>query len=469
VFGGKIPDDLKALVHEHAASWGHDTVHVGCSGNFTVEAALKLAGVKAVHSNDVTLYSCVLGGYLANKPAEIAVAPDLKEEWGWLEQEATWGDPQKQLATVMQVSQAMQWWRKAGGYYDRMMRAWRDQFDVMYAKTLDRVKAFDLRVDSFTAMDVFDWADTLDKDGALVCYPPFVGFEDAYAKLYEKLDLVFDWPDRPDYEILEDDRQSEFWKKLPEFDSWMTGSNRPIPELTPYLLGVTKRTNRAPTIHVYGASGRKAYIRPHQDTEPVMVPRLGPHEEIGEKLTIAPISYGQFCTLRSQYMNKGIRPGQAMLSVAVLVDGVLVGAFAFAPGKYLEDVYLLSDFPVAPVRYKRLAKLVCIAALSREARLLAERMLSHRCATMSTTAFTNNAVSMKYRGLFTLAKRTKTDVASKDWAAELGGELNSYYRREWELKYDAPMGQWTLDEGMAMWVDKHSQMTDRVEARVAAD
>jgi hypothetical protein len=466
-FGGTIRGEMKTLLDRHAREWRASEAYVGCSGNFTAETILKQAGVGQLHGNDVTLYSSVLGGYLAGQPAVFSIRQDARDEWGWLDD--YFSDPEGQVASLMLVAAAMQFWRKTGDYYERMLRGWRDQFERMYVTTRERVEAArrETPLKSYVACDVFDWFDTIPEGATVVTYPPFVGFGDAYVRLFEKLDEIFTWPARPDYELLEDERLSAFWGKLSGFKRWMTGSNQPIEELGPYLRAVTKNTNRAPTLYIYANDGDRALVRPRQDTEDVLAPRLGPHEDIGERLALAPLSYAQFAVLRSQYMNPGIRPGQSMLSIGVVVDGVVVGAFAYAPGKYQEDVYLLSDFPVAPTKYRRLAKLVCIAALSNEARMLAERTFSRRCRKISTTAFTNKPVSMKYRGLFKLAKRQETDVFSQDWSAEI--TVDSYYRRKFELKYDAEMGRWSLEEGMALWLEKHGQVADHVEAQLAYD
>lgn len=35
--------------------------------------------------------------------------------------------------------------------------------------------------------------------------------------------------------------------------------------------------------------------------------------------------------------------------------------------------------------------------------------------------------------------------------------LGAYYMQPYEINYGAPMGQWTLQEGLAIWKKKHSQ------------
>jgi hypothetical protein len=116
-------------------------------------------------------------------------------------------------------------------------------------------------------------------------------------------------------------------------------------------------------------------------------------------------------------------------------------------------MYLLSDFPVAPTDYPRLSKLVLYAALSQESKLLAERIARHRVRSLYTTAFSNKPVSMKYRGLFALANRKE----NPHWSASAATDPGAYYQQRYQINYEAPMGQWTLAEGLALWKAKHGE------------
>jgi hypothetical protein len=142
----------------------------------------------------------------------------------------------------------------------------------------------------------------------------------------------------------------------------------------------------------------------------------------------------------------------------VLVDGKLVGAFAFSSGTRsfggLSEIYLLSDFPVAPTDYPRLSKLVLYAVLSHEGKLLVERMMRHRVRTIITTAFSNKPVSMKYRGLFDLVSRKD----NPNWTPDASGPGAAYQQR-YLINYEARMGTWTLAEGLAVWKAKYGERT----------
>jgi hypothetical protein len=107
------------------------------------------------------------------------------------------------------------------------------------------------------------------------------------------------------------------------------------------------------------------------------------------------------------------------------------------PGLSLDisRVYMLSDFPVAPTDYSRLSKLVLYASLSKESKLIAERVAKRRIKQVLTTAYSNAPESMKYRGIFKLHTRKENLTTKRDWGETIDVEANAYYRRKYELNY----------------------------------
>jgi len=240
----------------------------------------------------------------------------------------------------------------------------------------------------------------------------------------------------------------------------MFGTNDELPEFRKYLCGIAQTTNRGMPLYVYSKTDKSRIILPNQNLESLMVERLGEDEEIGEEIKLIVLKSENFHALRSQYMNPYIKPGQESSSYGVMVDNKLIGAFAFSAsptlsnwGTHIETptMYLLSDFPIAPTKHTRLAKLVLYAALSKESKLLAERASNKRIRSLVTTAFSKNPVSMKYRGLFRLLNKKElpgVDESETDMT-------KIYYNQGWQLNYGAPMGEWSLKEGLGLWKQKH--------------
>jgi hypothetical protein len=444
MFRGSVQADLRSIIHEQSAGWPQGSaVHVGCSGNFTIERTLAGRGFQ-LHSNDVQLYSSAVGAYLAGFPLPITLRPEAEEHLGWIR--PFMDSPEGTLAVVMLGTRFFQWVGKAADhpYYGRMLAAYRDQFPGMHAKTVEKIRGVDLRLASYHPMDVREWLQrVVPPDGAVATFPPF--FAGDYESQFAPLDKWLDWPE-PEYPTLDEEGKDELVQLIVDRPRWILGLHRRRDQLAPYLRGMVQTTNRGVPIYVYADGGHTRIVQPRQPLEHVRAPRLGPGDEVGGRMTIAPLTGGQFSTLRSQYMNHNIRPGSPLLALAVVVDGMVCGAFALSPPKYDPACgYLLSDFPVAPTSYRHLAKLVVLAALSAESRALLERSLSRRIRSLATTAFTQRPVSMKYRGIMRLTKR-----------AESEDPLYAF-----QLQYEAPMGGWTLAEALAMWRRKHSA---RVEA-----
>lgn len=432
MFRGSVPADLRSIVHEQTTGWDAQPVYIGCSGNFTLERVLISSGRFALHSNDVQLYSSALGWYFADGEVPVTLKESSREALGWLEPYLDGGVGT--LAVIMLGTRFLDGVGKTNSYYQRMMKATREQFPRMHAKTVERLQASDLTLASYSAMDVREWLrDRVPADGAVATFPPF--FAGDYEQQFASLDDHFDWPE-PEYPTLDEAGKDALIEQIVDRPRWIMGLHVRREALEPHLRGIVQTTNRGVPIYVYSAGGATRVVRPNQPLELVHNPRLTQDDEIGERMTLSVLTAGQFSTLRSQYMNHNIKPGQPLLAVAVSVDGLVIGAFAYSPPKYSPTTaYLLSDFPVSPTSYKHLAKLVLHAAVSKEAQMLVQRALSRRITDVVTTAFSQNPSSMKYRGLFSLQSRKESE--------------DPLYK--WMLNYESKVGRWTLAEGLAEW------------------
>lgn len=439
MFRGSVPGDMRSLVHEAIGGWRLDDVYIGCSGNFTLERVL-LDKAERLHSNDVQLYSSTIGWWAAGGEIPVTLNPDSEAELGWLLPYMQ--DRDGILAVVMLGSRFMASVGKDNAFHKRQMDATREQWDTMFAKTLEKVKTSDLKVASYHAMDVNEWLETVvPKEGSVCCFPPFFGGD--YEAQFKSLADHLLWPE-PSYPLMDEDGKEHLVDLITDRPHWLIGLHKRRERLEPYLRSVVQTTNRGVPIYVYASDAPNRVVRPYQKTEHVLAPRLGPTEDIGDRLSLAVLTGGQFSTLRSQYMNHNIKPGSPLMAVAVLADGKVIGAFAYGSptaGHNPHAVYLLSDFPVAPTRYKRMSQLIVRAAVSAEAKHLIQRSLSKRVQTITTTAFTDNPVSMKYRSVF------------GDPLKRVNGKPDGVH--EFMLNYGGPMGEKTLAEHLAIWRAKN--------------
>lgn len=447
VFQGTIPSEMRSIVAQHAQLWpaGAD-VYVGCSGNLTIERTLDGTctekGFK-LHSNDVNPYSCALGWAYARQELPFTVKEESIDELGWLHDEGYLDHKLGTLATLMLGTRWFSFVGKTGAYHRRMVRAYRDQFARMHSETVAKLETVTLQLASFDARDVREYLRDAPEDAPVASFPPFWG--GGYESMFKGIEDHFDWPE-PEYEILDEDGKQEIVDMIVDRPNWLLGLHFEDPKLEAHRVGFVQTTPRAMPIWVYANPGITRYVGPSQKSEPVLMRRLGPADDLGADLRLHPLTGPQFNSLRSAYLGRGIAPGAPLFSCAVSSGGRIIGAFGWLPPKYGLDAYLMSDFSVAPTKYRRLSKLIVMAAISAESQSLVQRALSKRCVGWATTAFTNNPSSAKYgRGVpgVKLYSRKPCDDG----------------HHQFQLQYGGPLGQWTLAEGLEMWQAKHGATT----------
>lgn len=431
MFIGAVPAPLVSIVHEHTRRWKVEDIHVLCSGNFTLERALHPAF--RLHSNDVSIYTTALGLWLAGRDMPLTVREDQRDEFGWLEDEGYLQSPVAKAATIMLGTRAFAGIGRANAFYARQRQAFRGQWPRLHAQTVEKLNGTELRLVSYTACDAAEFIHTVPLDGAVCSFPPF--YKGGYETLYAPLEQVLAWQE-PEYEVMDRDGLHQLLAAMRERKHWLYGTDHRVAGHEKWLRGIVQVSNRNVPIFVYGSGGRTRWTGPSQNVESVHAPRLRPGQPIGDELALAKLTAGRFNALRAFYLDPRIAPAGAMLPLAVLADGVIIGVIGLNRPNYgLAGAYLLSDFAVGPTDYPRLSKLVLMAALSREAQMLMERTLSRRVRTITTTAFSDRPASMKYRGLFRMVKRTETPGAA----------------RMYQLQYEAQAGQWTLAEALKTW------------------
>jgi len=455
MFRGSIPADMRDMLSTLVMASNEKEYHIGCSGNFTVERTL--IGINEnlkLHSNDVNLYSVMIGRYFSGQDLEISLNPDFEEHYGFMEKFMT--ERVDQLACVMIGSNlTLGVGKESNPYYRRVLENYKKQFEKIHKRTVENISKTKFKLDSFFAGDVVDWMDTIPKNSNIIMYPPF--FANDYTMQFKGLTKIFLWSE-PEFVEMTEERKEKLIEKITEKRNWVLGLHIIRENLTDYLIGRTQTTNRATPIYLYSNyTSRKMITMPHQKMTELAIPRLGMNEDIGQKLKVVDLEYDVFCSMRSMYMNANIKPGSPALAFGVMVDDKLVGCFAVSQSKFhgmrgiiQPFLYLLSDFPVSPTKYQRLSKLILYAVLSKEMKLIFEKLTRKRVRGIITTAFSDNPVSMKYRGIFRLLKREKLEEAKNCKSGYIG--------KKFMLNYGQEVGNFTLDEGFKIWLKKHGKV-----------
>jgi hypothetical protein len=428
MFIGSINRYMRAVLETAAGAWKGLPVYVACSGNFTVERILARCGVGAIHSNDVSIYSCALGWHLAGQ----AVPYKVKEqagEFAWL---ADYMDPgPATIATLLLAGEML----KVGGdnaYARRMREEYRRKWPQLHAKTVERVKkaTAGMSIASYFAGDCREFLAGADKGAVCISFPPT--YKGGYERLYKKLDAIFDWP-KPSYQVFSPEDFEQFSQTVRSFGHWMISSDTEQPALAGQHVATVQTSLLSKPVFMYsdGAPHRLATAR-QQVGQNHWAPRT---DEAVEPIQVTRIDAKVMNAIRSQYLAQHITPCDAPRNYAVLSAGKLIGAFSFAlpRGPLPCDLYLLSDFAVRPTPHKRLSKLILACVVSKEVQADLEQWLCARIRTLGTTAFTDKPVSMKYRGMFDVHSRTE-------------GKVN----------YLGHAGRWNLQEGFQWWTANHS-------------
>lgn len=443
IFQGTISPEVRSILLEHARGWDCEDFYVGCSGAFTVERTLAPLG-KRLHGCDVSLYTCAIGCFYSGEALEVWVKDAWAEAYGWMTDYLD--EPARTVATVMLGSTMLQGvTRGRNPWYERMERGYRDQWESLHARMTERVEGLGLKLASFRCEDVATWLDRVPDDQAVVSFPPTYG--SGYSQMFKGLDSVLGWH-TPDFVEMDAEGRLRTLEAMRTKRYWITLTDERLEgeDWEECLRGRVQTSAGARPVYVYAGDPGTRVTRFALNVEPVLSPRVNCEEDLEGELGIASLSAGQFLALRSQYLDPKIMGVPPQAPFAITVGGKITGVAAFNrfdPLLYVDPrlprpaLYLLSDFAVRPGP-KRMSKLVLYAALSHEMRLLLERYFSSRVRSLMTTAFTQNPVSMKYRGMLELLSR-------KD------SEKDDYC---FELNYGSPLGKWSLAEGMALWKAK---------------
>ena len=447
VFKGSIPAELKFLISEITDNWDSGLVNVGFSGNFTIERVLSQKNRFQFYGNDVTIFSCAIGRYYAGQDLNISLRDEFRGSYGFIEKHLK--TREGALATILLCSKMLQFGHISNSesklknrYYDRLQKGYCNNWDDLISKTSAKITSADFILQNFESGDVVDWCDSLPTDSQFISFPPF--FSGDYNEQFKSVADIFHW-DEPDYSEFNDERKVKMIEKVQTFRHWLIGSHIKQPELKDNLKGLVRATNRGASIYIYGNTDSDTkLVSPFQKTEPMGIPPMMEYDEIGDDVKVFKITLEQFYGLRSQYMNHNIVVGQASNAWLVVSNNKIVGCFAILSEMSRSvpallpspTVYLLSDFAVNTSQYKKLSKLVLIALLSKETKLMMQDIFSQRIMSTMTTAFAENSTSMKYRGLFSLLSRKET---TRDQTGK------------YQLQYGASLGQWDLKEGLALW------------------
>jgi hypothetical protein len=289
---------------------------------------------------------------------------------------------------------------------------------------------------SYRSSDIFtflDEAQVIDPDGIFVAFlPPNQG----YSAMYKRLDAIFSW-EQPACVALDAERKAKLIEKIRTFDHVMiddaAGDTAPV---------MLKRKAGNKQIWLYSNLDlKRILVKAHPKSIPTNYVLLedADVEKISLKssVVIKRVKTAEINYYRNLYLAKGIEFTDGMWNFLFFIDGKLLGFAILTLPKFGDTgLYMLSDFAVPAAKDSRFAKLVLYLLQSTHFQAVCEELVMARVPTLTTTAFTDKPVSVKYRSCgFELMKRGQHDQGGKKF-----------------LNYDTKTGLHTDVEALDKWL-----------------
>jgi hypothetical protein len=429
-FIGSINAETRKWLGNNGPAFDGRQIYVGCSGAFTVEQIISRYAPKArIWGNDVSLYSSALGAYLAGQPFHLTVR---EEKYAWLEPFLT--DVEARAATIMVLFEVLKYEKADNLFKQRHWVHYLNNFKGFHQATVAKLqeRKKEIRLEAYTTKDIFDLLENIPTDAVIVAFlPTYAG---GYERMFKRLDEIFEW-DRPDYALIDEERKKRIITKMMERDYLYLDDQewKGLP-----LVAVVRKARMKP-VYIYSnlEALRRGVMKQQRHAEFAPFARLSDADEITleSKLVLAPTTNRVVNYYRDVYLSKGVGiPADGEAPFVVAVDGKAFGFLIYSRMQGGGDVYLLADFVVNSARYRRLAKLLLLVTQTKEVRRLLEEKFLLELPKCRTMVFTDKPVSMKYRGLYKLARRDPG-----------------------KLVYETDMGVLDLKEVIPLWLKKYEK------------
>jgi hypothetical protein len=429
VFVGAVPKPVVEQIVRTIpfSDWGR--VYVGCSGSFRVDRSIKARHPTCrVYGNDVSLFSTMLGRLATDQPIEFTYTDRLEFIEGELE-----GKPP--LYRVASIAVAMEMARfSSDNEYNRCHFAHYEQaFESFLLKAAEKTALVidELQLEDFYAGDFQEQAArAAETGGGIAAFPPT--YKGGYEQLYKFINASVSW-DAPDYGIWDPDGLGDWIKSLAQMQvPYVVIADQLFEDLEPTIEYLTYSNK---TVYAYTDRGDTSLRRTALKPEPFLYDPVEPAELTQKsKCQLVPASGGQMTFLKDIYLAKGIAHVTGEQNFLVYLDGKLAGGFIYArhiTGD-IHTIYLLSDFCIA--RGRKLAKLIAMLATSKVPVHHFETKVCSKITSLFTTAFTEKASSMKYRGVMSI-----------------------HSKKPGLVNYEAPVRQETIRQVYTTWWDKYAR------------
>lgn len=337
--------------------------------------------------------------------------------------------------------------------YDEYLDGWEWRFE----KTAERVEQAKraCRIVQYSTSDIQDFEERckqIDPNGIFFGFLPF--YKGDYEKLYKRIGEILAW-EAPPYQIIDRQVKTQLLGKISRDFNYVLIDDMRHEEYPNVML---KRRTRTKEVFLYSDLPALAHVlvQKHFRDKPTYYARATDADldavTTESKIVIKSVNHLEINYYKNIYMKKSIAwtNGNYAYDFMFFVDGKLFGFAVIDIGgtknlskdiRVHNSFYLLSDFSVAVDKDKRLSKLVLLTLQSREFYEVLRDRVFRDAKYLSTSAFSDKPVSMKYRGVFDLHSRKENTALNADG--------------KFMLNYVTTFAKHSLQEALSKWIEKY--------------
>jgi hypothetical protein len=413
MFLGTTPRILSQYIEGQLGEIKPKRILVPFAGNFVIEQVAAIAYPKAqIHSTDINLYSRLVGYGLAGMETDIKLKPEILAMFPGFKGK---NRPEEEAAIALFFSEVAQAIKKQKiPYYGKILEDAKTRHEEYYRVLIDKItRAKELIGDiRFYGIDAHEFLKMAGKGDFIYYDSPTI--KGGYERMFQAMEGCYDF-DSPEYtEITPEVRAGHLQSAMDHKAVMFCNSYYPENWLEEVPAGYeeTFRWKRGYNKWISIFSNREwlkwVFSSPLINEKQASYPVITEKDVINENTRIHVIEskadivnhyrlmWVKKADIKSGAHNFMIFADEKLIGCAVLNSGVNFG---------MDFITIFSD-PASPTsRYARLSKLILYVICMGEMidRINDLSMWEHKGFT--TAVFTNYEVSMKYRSLFTLAKK----------------------------------------------------------------
>lgn len=411
MFFGSTPKEIGNYIHSEFKKHNPKRIFSPFAGGFAIEQIASIACPDCkVLSSDVTIYSAALGYYLSDKPTDIQIKQSTMDMIPFLNGKS---DSETVAAAIIVFSDLANFVKKGEKttYYEKLAKHLVKDYEHYHNKAVDklrRIKSIIKNLDFF-CLDAVELLKKVEPGDIVYFDPPY--FAGDYEKMFQLLPIYFDFTE-PKYTFID---KEMIYKYLVEFDKKGVlayyrcfNMNDDLPENFKLSMVFQHKYHSYHCMYSNADSGLhlKRFVALKETVKKYKIASMDFRFDENTKIEIVKIGNDIANHYRMMWVKKA-EMKQPNYSFLVLGNGEIIGLICINSGMAygIDKATIISD-PASPMtRYKRLSKLILHLILTQDFVKKINELTLWEHTGFTTIAYTNNAVSMKYRGLFELSKR----------------------------------------------------------------